>query len=76
MKNSSLVLFAALILLGWTSLAAGVIAAFAAEPTVSMKVHPHEPPQPAQPRPALYSDSEGPCPAVTEAPDASVPCEA
>lgn len=72
MKNTSLALFAALILLGWTSLAAGVIAAFAGQPDISMKVHPHEPP-PAPP--ALLSGSEG-CPPVTETPDASVPCSA
>lgn len=71
MKNLSLTLFAALILLGWTTLAAGVIAVFAGQPTLSTKPHPHEaPPEP----PALFSDA--PCPTGEQPPDASVPCSA
>lgn len=72
MKNTSLALFAALILLGWTSLAAGVIAVFAGQPEVSARPHQHEPP-PAPP--ALFSDRP-PCPIGVEAPDASIPCSA
>ncbi len=76
MKNLSLALFAALILLGWTALAAGVIAVFAGQPTVSTRVHPHElPPEPPEP-PALLSDSDAPCPTGDQLPDASVPCSA
>lgn len=71
--NLTLAFFAALILLGWTSLAAGVIAVFAGEPTVSSHVHPHKTPAV---EPALLSDSETPCPLRVEAPDASVPCSA
>ena len=75
MKTFSLPLFAAVILLGWTALAAGVIAVFAGQPTISSKPHPHElPPQPEPP--ALFSDSEAPCPAGEQSPDASVPCSA
>lgn len=76
MKNTSLALFAALILLGWTSLAAGVIAVFAGQPDVSARAHQHEaPPTPVPHRePALFSDAP-PCP-VDQSPDASVPCEA
>lgn len=69
MKNTSLALFAALIILGWTSLAAGVIAVFAGQPDVSARAHRHEPaPEPLQ----LLTDA--PCP--TEVLDASVPCPA
>ncbi|MDP2275685.1 MAG: hypothetical protein Q8N23_03245 [Archangium sp.] len=71
MKNISLAVFAALILLGWTALAAGVIAVFAGQPTVSTQLHPHEPPP--EP-PALFSDA--PCPTGVPPPDASVPCSA
>lgn len=43
MKNSSLVLFAAVILLGWTSLAAGLIASFAGQPAFVSRAHGHQP---------------------------------
>ena len=52
--NLSLALFAALILLGWTALAAGVIAVFAGEPQVSSHYQPQAEPTPP---PALVSDS-------------------
>ena len=71
--NLTLALFAALILLGWTSLAAGVIAVFAGEPEVSSHVHQHAAPEPS---PALLSDSDTPCPLRVEVPDASVPWSA
>ena len=71
MKNTSLALFAALILLGWTSLAAGVIAVFAGQPDVSAHAHQH--PRAAEP-PMLFSAM--PCPTDGEPPDASVPCPA
>ena len=71
--NLTLALFAALILVGWTSLAAGVIAVFAGEPKVSTHVHQHVAPEVA---PAFVSDSETPCPLRVEVPDASVPCSA
>jgi hypothetical protein len=59
MKNTTLALFAALILLGWTSLAAGVIAVFAGQPDVSARAHSHElAPEPVQ----LFTDA--PCPTV------------
>ena len=70
--NLSLALFAALILLGWTALAAGVIAVFAGEPQVSS--HYQQPVEPTA-EPALVSDS-APCPMRVETPDASVPCSA
>ncbi|MDP1826912.1 MAG: hypothetical protein Q8L48_26805 [Archangium sp.] len=70
MKNTSLALFAALILVGWTSLAAGVIAVFAGQPDVSSRAHRHVPAE--QPVQQLLTDA--PCP--TEAVDASVPCPA
>ncbi len=71
--NLSLALFAALILLGWTALAAGVIAVFAGEPQVSSHYQQRGAPVLA---PALVSDSEAPCPMRVEVPDASVPCSA
>jgi hypothetical protein len=77
MKNISLALFAALILLGWTSLAAGVIAVFAGDPQFSSHVKapvqqqaPELGPQDLAP---MYSGA--PCP-TDQKPDASVPCEA
>ena len=75
MKTTTLILFALLILIGWTSLAAGVLAAFAGEPNVSMRTHQHElaPPERVPTEP-LYSGR--PCPNVgDQTPDASVPCE-
>ena len=71
MKNSSLALFAALILVGWTSLAAGVLAIFAGQPDVSAHAHRHE--RAAAP-PMLFSFMPGPT--DSEPPDASVPCPA
>ena len=74
MKNTSLALFAALILLGWTSLAAGVIAVFAGQPEFSTQVHQHVVPEAAPKKLApLYSDV--PCEPDSSL-DASVPCEA
>jgi hypothetical protein len=75
MKNTSLALFAALILLGWTALATGVIAVFAGAPEVTSKAHSHGPQPVVTEEPALFSDSK-PCPAVPEPVDASVPCSA
>ena len=76
MKNTSLALFAALILLGWTSLAAGVIAVFAGDPEFSSHVKPpalQAPELPPKDLAPMYSGA--PCPTDQE-PDASVPCEA
>lgn len=75
MKNTTLILFALLILIGWTSLAAGVIAVLAGEPTVSMRTHQHQlAPPPRVPVEPLYSGR--PCPnGGDQTPDASVPCE-
>jgi hypothetical protein len=70
MKNTTLVLFAALILIGWTLLAAGVIAVFAGQPDASMRSHHHV----EKPQAPMLSDA--PCPLFDENPDASVPCPA
>ena len=73
MKNTTLILFALLILLGWTALAAGVFAAFAGAPDVSTRAHQHQL-VPVVPEEPLYSGR--PCkPAGAQTPDASVPCE-
>jgi hypothetical protein len=69
MKNTSLALFAALILFGWTSLAAGVIAVLAGQPDFSRRAHQHAPAEPIQ----LLTDA--PCP-TGQPLDASVPCPA
>jgi hypothetical protein len=75
MKNTTLILFALLILLGWTSLAAGVLATFNAEPHFSTRAHPHQvAPPPAAPEAPLYSGR--PCPTGgDQTPDASVLCD-
>lgn len=73
MKNTTLLLFALLILVGWTSLAAGVIAVFHGAPDASMRAHQHEL-APVLPEEPLYSGR--PCPSGSgQTPDASVPCE-
>jgi hypothetical protein len=63
MKNSSLALFAAVILIGWTSMAAGVIATFAGQPAFSSRAHQHHevvaPVEVDSPAP-LYSNSAAP----------------
>lgn len=41
MNHTALALFASLILFGWTSLAAGVIATFAGQPGFSSHAHRH-----------------------------------
>lgn len=59
MKNSTLALFAVVILLGWTSMAAGVIATFAGQPDLSTRAHRHHevaPVEQHQPA-ALYSNA-------------------
>ena len=58
MKNSSLVVFAAIILVGWTSLAAGVIASLAGEPAFVSHAHGHQgaPEEVSVPGP-LYSNA-------------------
>ncbi|MFT3707049.1 MAG: hypothetical protein QM817_05205 [Archangium sp.] len=74
MSKLTLIFFGALILIGWTTLAAGVIAVFEGEPTVSMQSHHHiEPPNPefTEPGPLMSND----CPAGPGL-DASVPCSA
>ncbi len=73
MKNISLISFALLILIGWTALAMGVIAAFAGAPEVSTRSHRHPLPPWVPPDPLI---SGRPCPATgTQTSDASVPCE-
>lgn len=70
MNKLTLVLFGALILIGWTALAAGVIAVFEGEPTVSMQSHQHiEPlnPEFSEPGPLLSDCSD-------DGLDGSVPC--
>lgn len=72
----TLILFGALVLLGWTAMAAGVIAVFAGEPTVSMQSHRHlerqQLPEVTEPGPLLSNCPNG----GSSAPDASVPCSA
>ncbi len=75
MKNTTLALFAVLVLLGWTTLAAGVIASFAGQADVSLKVY-----RPIEPRGGPGAEperliSDAPCP-LDGSPDASVPCPA
>lgn len=67
MKTSSLIAFAALILLGWTTLAGGVIAVFAGDPTASQRSHSHV----EEVAPTPHDDA--PC-VADKAADASVPC--
>ncbi|MBL8910931.1 MAG: hypothetical protein JNM17_09540 [Archangium sp.] len=72
----TLILFGALVLLGWTTLAAGVIAVFEGEPTVSMKTY-----KPQKPEVLEQNDETGPllsdCPrGGSSGLDASVPCSA
>jgi hypothetical protein len=76
MKNLSLIAFALMILLGWTAVAAGMIAALAGEPNVITRQHDHKiAPLPEGTTPSLYS--RVPCPVVpAEGMDGSVPCEA
>ncbi len=75
MKTLPLALFAALILLGWTGLAAGVIAAFAGEPGVTSQAHQHQlEVHGVKPEPQLLSETP-PCP-LEQAVDGSVPCSA
>ena len=76
MKNSTLALFAALILFGWTSLAAGVIAVFAGQADFSARVHHHGLPPAPEP-----SDVDGPAPLLSDIPcpppvDPADPCPA
>lgn len=74
MKTPSLIVFGAVILVGWTSLAGGVIAAFAGDPAASHKSHTHqEEAAPVEDQGPLISDA--PC-AFDVVPDASVPCPA
>lgn len=74
MKTPSLIVFGAVILIGWTSLAGGVIAVFAGDPASSHKSHTHqEEIAPTLDQGPLISDA--PC-AFDAAPDASVPCPA
>lgn len=70
----TLLAFGALILIGWTTLAGGVIAVFAADPAASRKSHQHfEQPAPVAPEAPLMSDA--PCD-QSGALDGSVPCPA
>lgn len=72
MNNRALLLFAVLVLVGWTALAAGVIAVFAGEPNASMQSHHHvKPPVQAKPEGPLLSDD---CKSLGL--DASVDCSA
>lgn len=75
-RMKTLILFGALVLLGWTTLAAGVIAVFEGEPTVSMKTY-------KQPKPAVVEENDETGPLLSDCPrggssglDASVPCSA
>lgn len=75
MKNTTLILFALLILVGWTALAAGVFAVFAGEPDFSRRAHQHQEQVAPLPQEPLYSGR--PCEQPgDQTPDASVPCEA
>lgn len=77
MKNLSLALFAALILLGWTSLAAGVIAVLAGDPAASSRKHDHVVPAHGFEFESTPLLSDAPCPVRPDATlDGSVPCEA
>lgn len=85
MKNTTLALFAGLIILGWAPMAAGVLAVFSGAPEVTARAHNHQPPPPPvlqpQPQPELEPGnrplvSGTRCPAGEQAPDAAVPCAA
>lgn len=81
MSNKTIVLFAVLVVVGWTTLAAGVIAVFQGEPTVSVQSHHHvKPPQPKAPEgPMLSEDCGGDgseCHCDQVGLDGSVPCSA
>lgn len=70
MKTPSLIAFGAMILIGWTALAGGVIAAFAGDPSASRHSHTHEEKiEPVRDEGPLLSDA--PCEVVE-----SVPCPA
>lgn len=76
MKTLALPLFAALILLGWTALAAGAIAALAGEPDFVSQRHQHRaapPPVAEEPAPLISGTPQ--CDPATST-DASVPCGA
>ncbi|MFO0593966.1 MAG: hypothetical protein U0228_01645 [Myxococcaceae bacterium] len=56
----ALVVFALLVILGWTALAAGVIAVFQGEPNASMHSHHHIEKKPNDDGPMLSDCPEGP----------------
>lgn len=64
MKTPSLIAFGALILIGWTTLAGGVIAVFAGDSAASRKPHLH------QERVVPHVEE---APLMSDAPDAAVP---
>jgi hypothetical protein len=71
MKNTTLMAFAVTILIGWTGLAAGLLASFAGHPVAVNRPHVHEQPASEVPdEPMLFSET--PCEA--QALDASVKC--
>lgn len=74
MKTISLALFSAVILLGWTSLAAGALASLAGAPAAVNKPHRHQVPKKpvVEPAPLL---SDAPC-HLDGASHAAVPCSA
>ena len=69
----TIALFAALLTLGWTTLAGGVIAALAGEPAVTSHRHDHAPAVEPAPVRNVLGD---PCLGATLDLDASVPCPA
>jgi hypothetical protein len=71
MKNTTLTAFAVMILVGWTGLAAGLLASFAGVPEAVNKPHVHlQPASDVPDEPMLFSET--PCDA--RALDASVKC--
>lgn len=74
MKNAPLIALV-LVVLGWTALAAGVIATLAGHPAVISTPHHHRaPPARMKPVSAPLLSSDAPCPA--DGVDAAVPCQA
>ena len=73
MKNTTLILFAALILFGWTALAVGVLSVFEGQPKFSAQSHQHLPkliaPQKAKP---IASAAQ--CPAEDGGNNTAEPC--
>lgn len=72
----TIALFAALMLVGWTLVAGGVIAMFAAEPAVSSRAHTHELELDAPTLRAPMYSGDDPCLGSAAGLDAAVPCPA